>query len=432
MQPIMPAWTAWQTDVAEIETRNVEMLAKLYHQMKTGQTRLLIAFRHPSPTDPYVLSHLLWQDLPRKARALGLKLGTTHSHFIYDRGIPLWAGSYLMGIFSRLGGVPIQRGKLDLRSLKTARHLLLNGRFPLTVAPEGGNNGHNEIISPLEPGVAQLAFWCAEDLKAESRTESVVILPIGIQYRYLTPPWQPLDQLLSQLEADSGLEPLAKDESLTGLAVSEQAERYRRLYRLAEHLLTLMEGYYHEFYGVDFDRPDASLDPNAQLAERLTALMDKALQVTEDYFGLRPKGNVIDRCRRLEQAGWDRIFREDPSRLSPVELGLANRIAAEADLRMGHMRLMESFVAVTGRYVKDRPSADRFAETALLLHSMVAKLKGQKPRRPQLGKQRATVTVGQPIEVTGRLADYKAGRRGAIAALTQDLQAEMSALILSE
>ncbi len=171
MQPLMPVWTAWQTDIAEIETRDVETLAKLYHQMQKGQTRLLIAFRHPSPTDPYMLSHLLWQDLPKEASALGLKLGTTHSYFIYDRGIPLWAGSYLSGVFARLGGVPIQRGKLDLRSLKTARHLLLNGRFPLTVAPEGGNNGHNEVISPLEPGVAQLAFWCAEDIKAESRTE---------------------------------------------------------------------------------------------------------------------------------------------------------------------------------------------------------------------------------------------------------------------
>ncbi len=261
----------------------------------------------------------------------------------------------------------------------------------------------------------------------------MVILPVGIQYRYLTPPWQPLDRLLSQLEADSGLAPLPKsDRSPTGLEASEQAERYERLYRLAEHLLTLMEGYYREFYGVDFYRPDASLDPNAQLAERLTVLMDKALQVMEDYFRLRSKGNVIDRCRRLEQAGWDRIFRKDPLSMSAVELGLANRIAAEADLRMGHMRLMESFVAVTGRYVKDHPSADRFAETALLLHSMVAKLKGQTTTRPQLGKQKATVTVGQPIEVTGRLADYKAQRRGAIAALTRDLQTEMSALILSE
>ena len=431
MQPLLPVWTAWKTDIVDIETHHVETLAKLYHQTTTGKTRLLIAFRHPGPTDPYVLGHLLWQDLPITARELGLKLGTTHAHFIYDRGIPLWAGSYLGWVFSRLGGVPIQRGKLDLRSLKTARELLLNGRFPLAVAPEGGNNGHNEIVSPLEPGVAQLAFWCAEDLKANGRAESVVVLPVGIQYRYLSAPWKQLDVLMGQLESDSGLEPPGKSDYPTE-GEDEQAARYQRLYRLAEHLLTMVEDYYSEIYGLAFDRPDDGLDPNTQLAERLTTLINKALQVAEDYFGLQPKGGVIDRCRRLEQAGWDRIFREDTTRLSPVERGLANRIAAEADLRMWHMRLMESFVAVTGRYVKERPSADRFVETTLLLRTMVAKLKGHPLPRPQLGPQKAIVTVGQPIEVTERLADYKVQRRGAIASLTKDLQTELTSLILTE
>ena len=119
--------------------------------------------------------------------------------------------------------------------------------------------------------------------------------------------------------------------------------------------------------------------------------------------------------------------------LSPVALGLADRVAKEANLRMWHMRLVESFVAVTGRYVKENPSADRFAETALLLHDMIAKIKGEtSAARPYLGAQKAIVTVGQPIAVTPRLADYQAKRRRAIASLTQDLQHEMESLILTE
>jgi len=35
------------------------------------------------------------------------------------------------------------------------------------------------------------------------RSEAVYIVPIGIQYRYVKPPWRQLDWLLSQL-ADSG------------------------------------------------------------------------------------------------------------------------------------------------------------------------------------------------------------------------------------
>ena len=136
---------------------------------------------------------------------MGFELGITHAQFIYDRGIPLWAGSYLSWVFSHLGGVPIQRGKLDILALKTARRLFVDGQFPLAAAPEGGNNGHNEIVSPLEPGIAQLAFWCAEDLQAQGRSESVVILPVGIQYRYLVAPWKQLSELITQLEIDTGL-----------------------------------------------------------------------------------------------------------------------------------------------------------------------------------------------------------------------------------
>lgn len=118
--------------------------------------------------------------------------------------------------------------------------------------------------------------------------------------------------------------------------------------------------------------------------------------------------------------------------MTPVERGLADRVAEGANLRMWHMRLVESFVAVTGHYVKEHPSADRFAETTLLLRDMVGKIKGEPLSRPQLGPQRAILTVGDPIEVSGRLAAYKGKRREAIADLTQDLQTAMEALILTE
>ncbi len=445
MKPLMPVWIARQTNIADVEAQNVETLATLYQEFEKGRTRVMLAFRHPNANDPYVLSHLLWQALPRTAREMGLKIGTAHSHFIYDRGIPLWAGSYLRWVFAQLGGVPIQRGKLDLMALKTARELLLNGQFPLAVAPEGGNNGHNEIISPLEPGIAQLAFWCAEDLKAAKRDELVVILPIGIQYRYVEEPWAQLGKLIDEMEADSGIgEPDAAEkralrQMFAGIDEQRHAGLYVRLYRLAEHLLTLMEDYYKSFYGASFDEAacegvdacEGGNEPNVLLGDRLKNLMDESLQVAERYFNLKPKGSMIDRCRKLEQAGWDRIFREDTPDLSPVELGLANRIAEEADLRMWHMRLVESFVAVTGCYVKDHPSADRFAETAVLLRDMIAKIKGRTVARPALGKQKAIVTVGQPIEVTQRLTDYKGKRRRAIAQLTKDLQAEMESLIIT-
>ena len=143
----------------------------------------------------YVLNRLL----PKTAQKMGITFRkVTHAHFMYDRGIPLWAGTLMGKLYSKLGGTPIMRGKVDRMGLKSARKLLLDGQFPLLAAPEGGTNGHSEIISPLQPGIAQMAFWCAEDLRKLGRDEKVVIVPIGVQYKYINSPWAAIQQLLGE------------------------------------------------------------------------------------------------------------------------------------------------------------------------------------------------------------------------------------------
>ncbi|MGK7884203.1 MAG: 1-acyl-sn-glycerol-3-phosphate acyltransferase [Crocosphaera sp.] len=418
----LPLWLQLQTTIQEIEGNNIEQLADFYQQFQDNKIRFLMAFRHPSVNDPYCMGYLVWKLLPKVAKEKKISLKKPlHSHFMYDRGIPLWAGSAVGWLYSKLGGTSIQRGKLDIPGLRSARELFVNSQFPISAAPEGATNGHNEIISPLEPGISQLGFWCAEDLRKSNRKEAVFIVPIGIQYFYISPPWQEIEQLLTQLEKDAGIS--SKNHSL------ETAKLYERLYKLGEHFLGLMEKFYQQFYHQPL------VDNSEQtLQERLKKLLNTSLEVAESYFSIKPKGTVIDRCRRLEQAGWDYIYRDDfkeINKLSSVEKGLGDRIAEEASLRMWHMRLVESFVAVTGYYVKDKPSAERFADTVLLLWDVVAKIKGENPFfRPQLGKQKALITVGDPISVSDRFDAYKNSRRQAVSSLTQDLENSLDGLII--
>jgi hypothetical protein len=292
MRSILPFWMRHKTSIAKIEAVNVEQLAELYAQFQSGKIRLLMAFRHPSSDDPFCLMHLTHYLLPRAARRQKIQLSApTHSHFMYDRGIPLWAGSTVGWIYSKLGGTPIHRGKLDRVGLRSARDLLANGKFPLMAAPEGATNGHNEIVSPLEPGIAQMGFWCVEDLQKANRNENVIIVPIGIQYRYVNRDWTPVDQLLNELETDTGITP-------------KNLDRYARLYALAEHMLTVMESFYRKFYHQDLPSIEHA-EPNSRLALRLEVLMDSALTVAEQYFDI---GRTLSRrswtcrscCRRSE------------------------------------------------------------------------------------------------------------------------------------
>lgn len=432
-QLILPFWLQWKTNIASIQADRVEILADLYHQFQQKKIRFLMAFRHPNTDDPYCMTYLLWKLVPQVALQQGISLQSPiHAHFIYDRGIPLWAGAGIGWLYSQLGGTPIQRGKMDLIGLRSARQLFAEGQFPMAAAPEGATNGHNEIVSPIEPGISQLGFWCVEDIQKAKRPEQVLIVPIGIQYRYLTPPWKEIEKLVTQLEIDTGLSDRQTTET------SKENNLYQRLYQLGERLLSLMEDFYREFYHQNLPPPTTEthpLDAEAILATRLQNLLDVALKVAEEYFALPAKGNVIDRCRRLEQAGWDYIYREElkpTHKLSPVERGLADRVAEEANLRVWHMRLVETFVAVTGYYVKEKPTAERFAETTLLLCDCITRIKGGNPFfRPHLGKQQVQMTIGDPISVSDRWGDYQQNRRHAIANLTQDLQAALESAIVT-
>ncbi len=170
--------------ISKIEIVNGETLAELWQKFQTGQIRLIFAFRHCEVDDPISGLYLFSRGIPKIAKKFGISLNyPLHSHFMYDRGMTIWAGNWLGWLFSKIDGVPVHRGKtLDLPAIKTIRKLLINGKFPLTIAPEGGINGHSDRVSPLEPGTAQLGFWCAEDLKKANRHESVIILPNNQKY----------------------------------------------------------------------------------------------------------------------------------------------------------------------------------------------------------------------------------------------------------
>ncbi|NJN23809.1 MAG: hypothetical protein HC810_04665, partial [Acaryochloridaceae cyanobacterium RL_2_7] len=85
--------------------------------------------------------------------------------------------------------------------------------------------------------------------------------------------------------------------------------RYGRLLRVGAAFLDTVEAFYAKGYGKTFDGSiDASFTPNQQLWQRLNYALDQILQVSEEFFGMKPKGDFCDRCRKLEQAAWNCIL----------------------------------------------------------------------------------------------------------------------------
>jgi 1-acyl-sn-glycerol-3-phosphate acyltransferase len=442
---LLPYWLKSKLQICQIQAIHIDRLVEVYKQSQMGRLRLILAFRHPSGDDPFCMGYLLTKILPAAARDHRISLRSpVFAHFLYDRGIALWAGEFVTWLYPKLGGIPIHRGKADRLALKTARDLLVNGSMPLALAPEGATNGHSELVSPIESGAAQMGFWAMEDLVKVGRMDDVLIVPIGIQYYYVDEPWGKLEQLLHQLELDCGLV-VDRHDSLVAIGQSDQRPMrkliYDRFYRLSQYLLYQMENFYAQFYHYEIPvrAPLEEAISRTEIAQRLQQLLDFALTVSESYFNLKPKGTKTDRSRRIEPAGWNWIYREElqsPNTLSPIGHKLADRIATEADLRMWHMRIVESFVAVTGSYVKDKPTIDRFAEITLLLWDLVARIKGDNPnKRPILGKRRVRMTIANPIPISDYWDRYNSGRqeaKQAVVDLTQELQTSLEGTIERE
>lgn len=432
---LLPVWMPWKLSVTSVEAENLEVLVKLYQEFQAGNTRFLMAFRHPSTKDPFAMSYMLWRLVPKEARKSGIRFKRpTYSHFMYDRGIPLWAGEFVSWLFPRLGGTPILRGKADRVGLRAARDIFANSPYPIAIAPEGGTNEHNELVSPLEPGVAQMGFWCIEDLLKANRSESVYIVPLRIRYRYVSPPWKAIKDLLGQLEAQMELTAEVTPSGL--LKDPEKDALYGRVLRLGECLLAEMDRFYSKYYHLSRPvvdpLPYAPSDRNAKLAFQLKQQLDIALQAAESYFGITAKGEIVDRCRRLEQASFDRIYRQDLEQLTPLEHGMADWLAQEASLRIGHMRMVERLTMVSGNYILEKPTGDRFAEIVLIMWKIMTFMQGGDSHSPpQLGAQSLKLTISDPISVTDLWPTYSANRKGAKKAvdeLTQSIQTALEDL----
>ncbi len=172
-------------------------------------------------------------------------------------------------------------------------------------------------------------------------------------------------------------------------------------------------------------------DPaSTDFLERLARLRERALAEAEAHFQLSARGTVSERCRRIEQAGWACIYRKDLEELSPVERSLADWSAREADIRMGHMRLVEHFSTVSGSYVAEKPSIDRYGEVLMILWRAITWIRGCGEEPPAaLGPWRVRMAVGEPLDVGVRCEGYRLDRRGAVERLTADLRERLEAAI---
>jgi len=339
---------------------------------------VLITPNHPDFADPGVIFEL--------SRRLGLP-------FCYMAAYQIFSGSAGLRrfILPRLGVFPVDREGADRAAYGAGLNILVKGRNPLVIFPEGEIYHLADRLTPFREGAAAMAVSAARKRTGQGGT--VWIVPAAIKYRFLDgyDPLPELHDLMTDLEArftwsNTPSRPLLD-----------------RMYRYAEALLTLKELEY-------FDAPR-----HGALKERIAGLRSHILDGMEHRrLGGLQKNPVPVRVKDLRRACLKALA--DPA-TDPEQ-----RAILRQDLN--HLFLAIQLFSYPGDYVRDCPTVERLAEILTKFEQDALGVNVPAPRSPR----RAVVRLGEPIDV-GVLCGPGGRTPGLTSTLTTELETRIQSLL---
>lgn len=301
----------------------------------------------------------------------GRRLGRPF-YFLATHGIFRGMNRYIL---PRIGCFPIDREGTDKRALRKSTEILVKGRNPLVIFPEGEIYRLNDQITPLREGVAAVAGLAVRKAAPGRR---IWIVPVGIKYRFppdVDPlPW--MNRMMGELEARFSWR------EATGMPLED------RIYRYAAGMLSLKE---IELFGNV---------RGGSVRERVTAMRDQVIQRIETDLGTSAAAvrgltipERVKECRRraLEALETADLVGASPERISKWKAALDD------------LFFVIQLYSYPGDYVMSRPTCERAAE--ILIKFKQDALGRDLDRARHDVPRSARMFVGEPIDAGQFLAE---------------------------
>ena len=353
-----------------MESVQVENYQALQDINRQHGARLLLLPNHSTHSDPQIMVEA--------CRQIGLWSFFMAAYDVFERD------SRVAWVMQRMGAFSVNRDGSDRQSLKDAVETVIDGRYGLTVFPEGNVYLMNDRVTPFLDGPAYIAMKAQQELKEEGRIYAV---PVSIKVTHLTNCRETLDGMLSEMAKKLDVEFDAAEEIVARVHKVGIAMVQRNL---------KMRGF---------------LPPNPDYSDLPGLLRQSAeliLTGLEEKIGIEPKkpDQLMDRFRGVRRE--IHKVRADSDR--EIDHAVA---AIWADEAIVAFRIL----SYAGNYLSVKPTLDRVGET---IEKLQEDLYG-KTVPPYAGRS-AYVRFGDPIDVSEQLA-AAAKPRLAMAALTEQFEA---------
>jgi 1-acyl-sn-glycerol-3-phosphate acyltransferase len=388
ISPWLACWWYWLR--LEISPEDLQRLDQLRHD------RLLLLPNHPTFHDPIVM-FLLSARLKRCCYYLAAyeTLNDPSMMFLISSGFrplgilaqwePLKRG--LRSLLQHLGMYSVHRGLPDRPSISQTWALLSQPDCCLVIFPEGGCSFQNDTVMPFRVGALQMAFHSLQQTrKRGEEPPDLYVAPVTIKYRYTQDMQTTIHATLKGLERE------------LGLAGAAGASDYERLRAIAQTVLVRLE----DEYGIQ-EPPSGAPDWN----DRIAVLRQHVIETCEEQVGIASPANSLMR---------ERVYRvQHILQTQAADLEQGSMWSSEA-MDQAMMRLL-NFDAIYDGYVAADPTPERFLDTLIRLEREAFDIDQPRPK----GFRRATVRVGEILNLKDYLADYQR-ERSVVTELMAELQ----------
>lgn len=359
-----------QYSVESYECRNVDRMRR---SIDEGHS-VLIAPNHARIADPIVIGLLTGE--------LGWNVMTMASWHLFKEG---W---YQRFILRRLGAFSVYREGADRQSVNCAIDVLVTGRRPLVIFPEGAVSRHCDVVMDLMDGPGFIARQASKRREKEDK-KPVVVHPVAIRYSFDGDPYAAVAEDLSRLERTFTWQP------------QTHLTTVQRLRKLGEAILATKEVEYTGSVreGNPFDR-----------VERLAM---ETLESLEEKWSIKDRsGGIVSRAKNLRSAILPDMVSGD--------LSNAERAARWRDL--GKCYYAQQMAHYPRKYIVDGPNLpERILETVERLEEDFT------DKAVNHGPLHATIDVGEPVVVSSQ-RDRSAKQDPAMAQVGESLQTMLNAL----
>ncbi len=247
--------------VQAVECRGVQRL----QASLTAGHGVLLAPNHCRMCDPLVLGFL--------SRAIGRNMHAMASWHLFKQD---WLTTF---VTRSIGAFSVYREGVDRQAIQMAVEILVAGKRPLVLFPEGAISRHNDQLMPMMDGTAFIARTAAKRREKNKQPGGVVVHPVAIRYFFDGDLEQSILPVLEEIESHFSWYP-QRDRTLIV-----------RLQQIAQALLSLKE---IEYFGQA---------RTGDFYQRVDRLIEDELKKLEQEYDVKDTGEgVVARVKNLRGA----------------------------------------------------------------------------------------------------------------------------------